>query len=1116
MTTNARVPVLAAPFLDAGTGRVAFEVEAGQTLAEIVAAALPAAGEDVLNACRVALVTPNGEQVIPRHLWARVRPLPGVHVVIRVVPDGDNLRSVLQVVIMVAAVAIGNVWGPALASSIGIGAKLGTALVTAGASAVGSLVLNALIPPTQNDEKAAKDRYSISGWRNGLNPDGAVPVVLGSLRVAPPFAALNYTEIVGDWVYIRSVFCLGYGRVEISDLRIGETSIDDYDEVEAEIREGVAGDGLLSLYPGQVAEKAIGVELTRPLPRDDYGEIITGDSIETPVVRSTGADAASASIILQWPAGLIRYDNKGRKVSNTVEVLVEQRAPGDADFTLVTTLKFTAKQAETFYRQYTWDFPSRGRWQVRLTMLTDEARSSQDQRRTVLAALQTIRPEYPIDFPEPLALVSVRVKATHQINGQLDNFNVGASRICLDYDYTTGTWIERATSNPAALYIHVLQSPANPRPVTDITTYLDDFVDWHNFCRLKGLKYDSFTDSTDKQLGDILAEIAAAGRASPRWDGLKWGIVIDRPQDIVAAHINPLNSYQYEGGRSYTRLPDAFRVKFLDATNDYEPAERYVRRPGHTGDIVLTEVLELPGKTDPDEIYREGLRRFYELMYRPDAHQVMQDNQLTAVTRGDLVMLSYDTLDQVQRAARIKATAGLSIEIDQLVTMDAAKEYAIRFRVFADDEDAVGSSVVQQVQTQVGETRMLRVIAAGQMPAVGDIVHFGELAAESAPMLVSGVETASNAAVMIRMIDAAPEIDELVDAAEIPAWDGRFGGELNPGDIPDVAPAAPVFTSIATGTVGTGDSDGLHVLLSPGSGSAPVKTYRIEHKPNGGAVWASVTVPAADGGAPITDYLADDTVDIRAVAISAGGTEGPYTATVTVTIGAGDPAIPVALDDDAISVDGQLGAAVLTIGTTADTAVAQMQIYRVPSGATLDRATHAVGDPVAAAPLTTINYIDGDGTRANMLADPGFDDAGAWTPDAGWVVSGSAALHTPGTVDTIGQALSLTVGATYRYGLTVSGRTAGSVTPQFTGGTTQAGAAIDVDGLATGSIVAATGNNAAAYAADTAFDGSIDDAVFYLETSGCVAAGTWDYYLEPQNEDGVPGPVSGPFAATII
>ena len=52
-------------------------------------------------------------------------------------------------------------------------------------------------------------------------------------------------------------------KVGLSDLRLGETPLDDFDEVELELREGVEGDLPVSLYPRQVIEDAIGVELVR-------------------------------------------------------------------------------------------------------------------------------------------------------------------------------------------------------------------------------------------------------------------------------------------------------------------------------------------------------------------------------------------------------------------------------------------------------------------------------------------------------------------------------------------------------------------------------------------------------------------------------------------------------------------------------------------------------------------------------------------------------------------------------------------------------------------------------------------------------------------------------------
>ena len=46
-------------------------------------------------------------------------------------------------------------------------------------------------------------------------------------------------------------------------------------------------------------------------------------------------------------------------------------------------------------------------------------------------------------------------------------------------------------------------------------------------------------------------------------------------------------------------------------------------------------------------------------------------------------------------------------------------------------------------------------------------------------------------------------------------------------------------------------------------------------------------------------------------------------------------------------------------------------------------------------------------------------------------------------------------------------------------------------------------------------DGSIDEVVIFRETGRCIAAGVWDVWLEPQDANGIPGPVSGPFSITV-
>ncbi|MGH1355376.1 MAG: TipJ family phage tail tip protein [Thalassovita sp.] len=1099
--------VLTATAIDPGV-RINIDLPHGLTVAEYVKMSLPRAAEAELDRARVALSTSRGTAIVPRQLWHQVRPRPGVQVVIRLIPAEDALRSVLQVVISVAALAL----APAVGSALGVSSAVGTALVTLGASVVGQLLLNALIPPPQPDE--VKQSYSISGWKNKLDPDGAVPVVLGTVRFAPPFAARPYTEIVGDDQYLRALFLLGEGELAITDMRIGETSLSEFDEVETEVRYGIEGELPVSLLPDQVVEEQVGVELTRPLPRDDLGEVIEGDpAIETPVVRTTGADASGASIILAFPGGLVSFSDSGRKRTHTVQMRIEQRLVEATEWQLVEELEISANKAEGFFRQHSWTFPSRARWQVRATMLTEETVSSQVQQRLTWAALQTIRPEYPLAYPRPLALVAVRIKATHQLNGALDNFNVLASRICPDWDEATQSWISRATENPASLFRHVLQSPANPKPVTDAGLDLEQLQDFAAFCTAKGLTYNRVLETNGSTLRDVLAEIAGAGRATPRHDGQAWGIVIDRPdQDaLIVDQVNPRNSWAFKWRRAYTDPPHAFVVTFQDAGNDYKETQRVVRWPGYEGEIELTEALPIPGKVYADEVWREARRRQLETIHRPDTYQATQDGAVRVTTRGDDVMLNHDVLSRVQRVARVRAVIGKLVEIDEPAVMIEGESYAIRFLVFADDQDVIGTSVVRNAQTAPGETQLLTLTGTGDVPRVGDLVHFGPVATESYHQIVRSVEATEDMCSILHLVDAAPQIDTILDATEIPAWSSRVGDAIDDNLL---QPSAPRFVSVASGRNGTDEEGLITYLIEPGSGAIATASYELGHRLQGAPSWTTVSIPAANGGGRLDVYATDDLVELQLRGISATGVVGPYSVALTLTVGAQDAGIPAALDADAINVTTLLGGALIQFATGLDANTTQVQLYRATSGI-LDRETDAVGAALAVAQQQSQSLTVGDTGRSNTIAAKEMNDATAWTIGPGWTISGGLATHTPGTDGALGQVQTTDPGKWYRVAFTISGRTAGTVTPRLTGGSDRPGAAISVNGDHSDRIQAVTGNDTFELLASADFDGSVDDVTFYLETSACLAQGTHFIWLEPQNDDGVPGPVSDPITITI-
>ncbi|MDH0908040.1 phage tail protein [Rhizobium pusense] len=1106
------ISVLAAPMIDPAAGRIDMFMTVGSTIADIVRAALPDLQPAELRFCRVALVSERGSIIVPAEHWRTVRPREGVRVVIRLIPGKNALKAILQIVVSIAAVALGQFWGVGLAGTFGLGAQAWAGIIGLGVSVIGNLLINALIPPPKQETLEAENRYTITGWRNRLEPDGAVPLVLGTVRYAPPFGAYTYTEIVGDWQYLVCMFCFGYGPLTLSGFRIGDTDIAEYDEVEMQVRDGRQGDAPLSLFPRQVVEESIGTELLMPLPRNDLGEVIEGGAAtEERVVRTTGGDASGASVILAWPAGLLRYNDDGKAKAHVVRVRIEQRPIDAENWQQVTVIEVNARKLEAFYRQHTWDFPTRGRWQVACTMLTPETTDTKIQQRTTWAALQTIRPEYPLNFPHPLALVSLRVKATHQLNGQLDNFNALVSRPCLDYEHTTGQWIERVTSNPASLYRHVLQSPSNPKAASDSAIDLEALADWHDFCRLKGLKYDRAIEDKATTLRDLLTEIAAAGRASRRHDGLKWTVTIDRPDKMLVDHISPRNSYDFRGSRSYVEPPDGFRVQFLDATNDFKAAERIVPWPGKEGaEMRLVEALDMPGKVWPDEIYREARRRMYEAMHRPDVYTVSQDGPIRVATRGDLVHLSSDVINRVQVAARIKSVSGRLIEIDDTVTMEAGKSYAIRFRTGLSEEDTIGVSVVRTVVTVAGERSSFVVNGEGDMPLAGELLHFGEASTVDYALVVTDVEAGEDFSSHLRLIDAAPVIDQLVDAEDIPAWSGRSGTEI---DQSGLFPPAPRFTSIRSGISGTGEAARIDYLIEPGSGAVGSASFEIDHRQIGTTVWNTITIPAANGGGSLTAYPNGTGVHMRARAFSSTGTPGPYNSVVAFIVGEDDTPLPGGLPEAMIDVTALLGGAVVQFATSDNVNTARVQLYRSTS-AVLDRANDAAG-LLLVEPSRSYSVAVGDATRQNLLVNGAMDDTGTWTLGTGWEIDAGRATKAVGSASAISQPLATAEGAYFRLAFTLSDVTAGNITPRLTGGTTVAGVARSASGTFSDRIQAVSGNSTFGLNASSTFAGALDDIVVWLETATCLVAGTHYFWLEPQNADGVAGPVSGPFTVTI-
>ena len=200
-----------------------------------------------------------------------------------------------------------------------------------------------------------------------------------------------------------------------------------------------------------------------------------------------------------------------------------------------------------------------------------------------------------------------------------------------------------------------------------------------------------------------------------------------------------------------------------------------------------------------------------------------------------------------------------------------------------------------------------------------------------------------------------------------------------------------------------------------------------------------------------------------------------------------------------------------------DPAWSKVLLFRVPDGETLG-AEHIVGDYIPVTPGTFATVVDGDSTRVDLALNGDFATTADWTEGTGWAIGTGDATHTAGSSGRLSQATGALTGK-QRIALTISGRTAGSITPVLTGSDEVSGAAITDNGTFSQTLDADSASAAPtgfAFEASADFDGTVTAVVRFVETSLCIPAGLYEWYVAPHNVANVPGQLDGPVSTRVL
>lgn len=800
------------------------------------------------------------DRFIPKSLWDNTYPSPGDFVSVRVVPTGGGGggKSPLRVVLLIAVVVASYYTGGAAAKAYGAayGAAAGAAT-----SIVGGLVVNAIAPPptpklaelTGTASGAGESpTLSITGARNATNLFGPVPRVLGKHRMFPPFGAKQVTEIVGDDQYLRILLLWGYGPLTITNLKIGETLITNFTDVEIETIEGDEVDQTLTLYPSDITETAVSVLL---------------NEVDAGTVRTTEAGVDEISVDIAFLQGLVEYAGGGQKQDLTVDALVEYRVTSPVgSWQTAGTISTTARKSSVVRSGLRWQVP-RDQYDVRIHRTTSDTSGTSIFDKVTWVNLRSIINEDPI-VPTGLAKTAIRIKATAQLNGFLDTINgVCESRV---NDWTGSAWTVQEARNPASLYREVLQGTGNARPLADSRVDLDTLQEWHDFCETKGFTFNGVIDYPTSVFA-VLADIAAAGRASPANIDGKRSVVYDHEQTTPVQVFSNKNSWGFKGSKIFSDYPHGWRFRFVNEQQGYKNDERIVYFDGYTEGTATEFVgLEVQGVTNPDLIHIHGKYHEAVLKLRPESYSFQTDVENLVCKRGDLIYFNHDVPLFGVGSGRIKAMAVdgsgniTGLTMDDYFIMETGSDYNFRIRT----KD--GANILAPVDTVPGETNSFTLTTpispsgelisertdlmsswgmvseiGGSQINVGDLALFGLVGLESVAMLIKNIEPGENLTARITGVDLSPAI-YTADQGTIPT----FNSQITPPPSID----QPVITSIRSdanvSTISASGDPEIRALVSLGLVNLldldRIKSLEVRYRETGSAgpyFWTSSFEP---------------------------------------------------------------------------------------------------------------------------------------------------------------------------------------------------------------------------------------------------------------------------------
>jgi hypothetical protein len=207
---------------------------------------------------------------------------------------------------------------------------IGFGLLAAGVSVLGAYLVNALVPlpsanvPSAQNSIAPSPTYSLQSQGNFARLLQPVPVIYGRHLVYPDLGAMPYTEYIDNEQYLHQLLVVGQGEYEIEAVRIEDTPIQSFSEVQAQV---ILPGGQNTLFNHDVvtAPEVAGQEL---LAIDDPANT-RSETVGPFIVNPPETQINTIGIDILLPRGLFYANDSGGQDAKEVRWTVQARAVND-------------------------------------------------------------------------------------------------------------------------------------------------------------------------------------------------------------------------------------------------------------------------------------------------------------------------------------------------------------------------------------------------------------------------------------------------------------------------------------------------------------------------------------------------------------------------------------------------------------------------------------------------------------------------------------------------------------------------------------------------------------------------------------------------------------------